>query len=649
MRPKVSESTMLSPSARAQARAGHSLRRLVLLGMLAAAPGLAPQQASADAPRTAELKLPGDTQARTVVYRAKGKDAVIEGDVIIGQVNAQGVLAPASNNVGISSITVVEGMLWKDGVIPYLIEGNWGTSQRLMEDRVRAAIAHWEANTPLRFVRYNKAVHPRYVAIVEAEPEVCRATIGSLSGLNLMRLSTSCVERTVIHEFGHVAGLHHEQSRSDRDEWIKIHWQNINPDYYDQFCRRNGGPFDAVESLYCNGVPEVAVERGYAYDYDSVMHYESRAFVRKELAPTAITIERLKPGNIDDNRVLSAGDIATLQRLYAFSSSSRGMEFCSQSRDEVCMTGDFNRDGHQDLISFHHGAFDGSSDVWVSLSNQNGLYLAPTRWATGFCGRTEEVCKVGDFNGDGADDIVSFHHGAFGGSSSVYAYLSDGRASFVYPGSTWASGFCGRSEEVCDVGDFNRDGVDDIITFHHGAFGGSANVFVYLSNKSAFVYPGKPWKTAFCYAGMTCRVGDVDGDLREDAIAFFRNVYSNASANDVWVSRSTGSDFGQETKWHENLCGAEDLCLVGDVTGDGRADAVSLVGRLANSGGLAVRAQIAISRSAAFEAAPIQGEARCGIQSNCGLADLDKDGRDDVYGFVKRGNALWISRSQLSD
>jgi astacin len=51
---------------------------------------------------------------------------------------------------------------------------------------------------------------------------------GMKRGRQDLILVDACKRGSVIHEIGHTVGLCHEQSREDRDRFIKINWGNIN-------------------------------------------------------------------------------------------------------------------------------------------------------------------------------------------------------------------------------------------------------------------------------------------------------------------------------------------------------------------------------------------------------------------------------------
>ena len=68
-------------------------------------------------------------------------------------------------------------------------------------------------------------------------------------------------ETTVVHEFIHAFGFHHEQVRPDRDNYVEIIFENIPEDSVSQFNLFTG-----------------SLTFGVDYDGYSVMHYGSKAF-----------------------------------------------------------------------------------------------------------------------------------------------------------------------------------------------------------------------------------------------------------------------------------------------------------------------------------------------------------------------------------
>uniref|UniRef100_A0A672YZN0 Metalloendopeptidase n=1 Tax=Sphaeramia orbicularis TaxID=375764 RepID=A0A672YZN0_9TELE len=125
---------------------------------------------------------------------------------------------------------------------------------------------------------------------------------------------------TVEHEFLHALGFWHEQSRSDRDDYIDIIWRNIEPDNQYNFDREN----DTVSSAL--GVP---------YDYMSVMHYEKTAFGLEN----QITMLPKNPHYVDvigQDMGFSASDLTKLSRLYKCTTSTTFVDSCSFDDDNIC-------------------------------------------------------------------------------------------------------------------------------------------------------------------------------------------------------------------------------------------------------------------------------------------------------------------------
>lgn len=105
-----------------------------------------------------------------------------------------------------------------------------------------------------------------YIYIVDKQPvEECSSYIGKQGfGRQIINLSVDgCMKYgTIIHELMHALGIVHEQSRKDRDQYIKILWDNIR---------------DGAEHNFDKPRVET-VDYGVPYNSRSVMHYSLNAF-----------------------------------------------------------------------------------------------------------------------------------------------------------------------------------------------------------------------------------------------------------------------------------------------------------------------------------------------------------------------------------
>ncbi|CAF3376573.1 unnamed protein product [Rotaria sp. Silwood1] len=216
---------------------------------------------------------------------------------------------------------------WPNGIVPYEISSEYGKTiffkKRILTIRLLFAIKQdaydrakiisamrrlerivsldpTSASYCIRF-RPKTADDKYFISIKNGSG--CSSYIGRISegGQKVtLQMKSYCVDReaTVMHEFIHALGFWHEQSRPDRDNYVTIDFNNVQPGKEHNF---NKYSFEITDTL---NLP---------YDYNSVMHYSKTAFSMNGL-PTIIT----KDPNvwIGQRNSLSATDIEEIRKYY---------------------------------------------------------------------------------------------------------------------------------------------------------------------------------------------------------------------------------------------------------------------------------------------------------------------------------------------
>lgn len=150
----------------------------------------------------------------------------------------------------------------------------------------------------------------------------CFSSVGDQQTGQILSLGPGCDHKAVIeHELLHALGFYHEQSRTDRDDYVDIWLDQVTPGLEHNFNKYND---------------DYITDQNTPYDYESVMHYRPFSFNKNESAPTITTKIPEFYNIIGQYLDFSKMDTLRLNRMYNCSGPLTLLDQCSFEFANIC-------------------------------------------------------------------------------------------------------------------------------------------------------------------------------------------------------------------------------------------------------------------------------------------------------------------------
>lgn len=310
---------------------------------------------------------------------------ITQGDIIIGknnQTNAQDNISPRAAKYDYANI-------WDQGKVYYFIQTD-GLTSKISSD-ISSAMEKIKSATDnnIKFIELKTPEARDYkknsqIGFIPGEGN--KSWVGKKDDWDYQELILDKSDPSALHEICHALGLIHEHSRSDRDTYVKIHYENIIESEKNKDGKYTNFDIWTSETLYSS------------FDIQSVMMYHSYAYAKKPQknilgffetgTPTITIVEKGKDTGKTFNRQresLMDGDKYVLNKMYSNRNANPDIFIPAQTitptENSCLITGEVLFEGYPVNYTTEYGIcykIEGSTSGWdhskATSRNESGRF-----------------------------------------------------------------------------------------------------------------------------------------------------------------------------------------------------------------------------------------------------------------------------------